>query len=166
LIYGSAALPVEISFRSHSGQDGIVVLFDLVSGYSRGALRPIARIVAQLIRNKRNCWLRFTFERSTRTLHTVKPLADAALISYAVLCFELFRSHQRPRVYLDTAVATERVIHVPLVMRRLCRICARSEAISTACSRLTIGWSDRGSRLRWAKEGIDDWDKSAFARRW
>jgi uncharacterized protein len=25
---------------------------------------------------------------------------------------------------------------------------------------LTIGWSDRGSRLRWAKEGIDDLDKS------
>src|SRR5580658_193369 len=24
---------------------------------------------------------------------------------------------------------------------------------------LTIGWSDRGSRLRWAKEGVDDWDK-------
>jgi len=25
--------------------------------------------------------------------------------------------------------------------------------------RLTIGSSDRGSHLRWAKEGIDDWDK-------
>jgi hypothetical protein len=24
---------------------------------------------------------------------------------------------------------------------------------------LTIGWSDRGSRFRWAKEGVDDWDK-------
>ena len=24
---------------------------------------------------------------------------------------------------------------------------------------LTIGWSDRGARLRWAKEGVDDWDK-------
>jgi uncharacterized protein YuzE len=24
---------------------------------------------------------------------------------------------------------------------------------------LTIGSSDRGSRLRWAKEGVDDWDK-------
>jgi hypothetical protein len=28
--------------------------------------------------------------------------------------------------------------------------------------RLTIGSSDRGSRLRSAKEGVDDWDKSAF----
>ena len=26
---------------------------------------------------------------------------------------------------------------------------------------LTIGWSYRGSHLRWAKEGVDDWDKSA-----
>ena len=26
---------------------------------------------------------------------------------------------------------------------------------------LTIGSSDRGSRLQWAKEGVDDWDKSA-----
>jgi hypothetical protein len=26
-------------------------------------------------------------------------------------------------------------------------------------SPLTIGWSDRGSRLRWVKEGVDDWDK-------
>jgi hypothetical protein len=26
---------------------------------------------------------------------------------------------------------------------------------------LTIGWSDRGARLRCAKEGIDDWDKAA-----
>src|SRR5271170_1964813 len=24
---------------------------------------------------------------------------------------------------------------------------------------LTIGSSDRGSRLHWAKEGVDDWDK-------
>jgi hypothetical protein len=27
--------------------------------------------------------------------------------------------------------------------------------------RLTSGSSDRGSRLRWAKERVDDWDKSA-----
>ena len=26
-------------------------------------------------------------------------------------------------------------------------------------ARLTIGWSDRGPCLRWAKEGVDDWDK-------
>src|SRR6266478_4978924 len=26
---------------------------------------------------------------------------------------------------------------------------------------LTIGSSDRGCRLRWAKEGIDDWDKAS-----
>ena len=36
-------------------------------------------------------------------------------------------------------------------------------SIITVCTssrrRLTIGWSDRGSRLRWAKEGVDDWDK-------
>jgi hypothetical protein len=24
---------------------------------------------------------------------------------------------------------------------------------------LTTGWSDRGSRLRWGREGVDDWDK-------
>jgi hypothetical protein len=26
---------------------------------------------------------------------------------------------------------------------------------------LTTGWSERGSHLRWAKEGVDDWDKTA-----
>jgi hypothetical protein len=63
-MYGSATFSVEISIRTYSGQDCVVVLPDLVSGYSRGAFRPVARIVAQLIGNKRNSWLRFTIERS------------------------------------------------------------------------------------------------------
>ena len=39
------------------------------------------------------------------------------------------------------------------------------------CQHLTIGWDDRGARLREAKERVDDWDKSssfvvgAFPRR-
>jgi hypothetical protein len=28
-----------------------------------------------------------------------------------------------------------------------------------SCRPLTIGWSDRGSRLRLAEEGVDDWDQ-------
>ena len=31
--------------------------------------------------------------------------------------------------------------------------------MSPALRVLTIGWSDRGARLRWTKGRIDDWDK-------
>jgi hypothetical protein len=33
--------------------------------------------------------------------------------------------------------------------------------VHSCLARLTIGSSDRWARLRWAKEGIDDWDKAA-----
>ena len=34
-----------------------------------------------------------------------------------------------------------------------------SSAGTCKLNRITIGWSDRGSRLRWAKEEVDDWDQ-------
>jgi hypothetical protein len=37
---------------------------------------------------------------------------------------------------------------------------AKGTSLEWQRKQLTIGSSDRGSRLRWAKEGIDDWDKS------
>jgi hypothetical protein len=38
---------------------------------------------------------------------------------------------------------------------------AATRLLADAVHPLTIGSSDSGARLRWAKEGVDDWDKSA-----
>jgi hypothetical protein len=133
----------EISVKTYRGQNGIVVLPHLVSGYSRCAFRCVARAVAQLIGDKRNCWCRFTVERSNSTLRTVKPLADVSTVSHALLCFELFRSHKRSGVYLGAAIAAGRVVLVLFVMRHLCVNCSRLEENSTGCSGLATGWSDR-----------------------
>jgi hypothetical protein len=99
--------------------------------------------VAQFIGNKRNSWPRLTVEHSNSAPHTVKPLADVSPISYAILRFELFRSHKRSGVHLGTAIAAARVALVSFVMRHLCTICSPPEENSTGCSGLTFGWSDR-----------------------
>jgi hypothetical protein len=128
---------------------------------STSALRPVARPVVQLPGNKRYCRLRSTIERPNRILCIVKPLADVSTISYAILCFEFFRSHQRSKVYLGAAIAAAGVAHVFAVMRHLCIIGSSIEENSTGSAGLTFGSTDRGSRLRRAKEGVDDSDESA-----
>jgi hypothetical protein len=77
---------------------GKIVLWCYLIWYlvtARCAFRGVARTVAQFIGNERNSWPRLTVEHSNSAPYTVKPLADVSPISYAILRFELFRSHKR-----------------------------------------------------------------------
>jgi hypothetical protein len=128
-------LAATLSGKSQPRKNCAVVLLHLVSGDPCGSFRPFAGNLAQLPRNQRRNWHRPTAERSQWGFSAIRPLANLAAVSDAILCFQLLSAHQGSKLHINISVKARGTV---LLRRNL-----RSFHTACPCSKADARWLNR-----------------------